>query len=96
MLGAFQLAFHVIGQGGVVSLDPCRAQTFEHVKDVFELKENRRRRRPLKLQAAQMLQLGQHINQWRIERWVEQGQIMVIKGWHGVFVGWLENYLQYL
>jgi hypothetical protein len=87
LAGASELAFHIIGQGGVVALDARRAQTFEHVKNVLELKEDRRRRRALKLQAAQMLQLGQHIHQRRIERRVEESQIVMNKGRHQALCG---------
>ncbi len=42
--GTFQLAFHVICQGGVIALDAGRTQTFEHVEDMLELKKHRSRR----------------------------------------------------
>ena len=76
---AFQLAFHVIGQGGVIALDAGRTLAFEHVKDMLELKEHRSGRGAGQAKTAQVFQLRRHVHQWGIKSRAEQAQIMMAK-----------------
>ena len=78
-----QRAFHIVRQGGVVALNAGRTQALQHVKNALELKKHRRRCGARQLQAAQMLQLGQHIHQRGVKGGVQQRQIKVIKFSHG-------------
>ena len=76
-------ALHIVGQGGVVAFNAGRAQAFQNMENVLELEKHRCGGRPSQLQAPQMLQLRQHIDQRRIEGGVDQLQIKMCESGHG-------------
>jgi len=77
-----QTALHVVGQRGVVALDTGRAQALQHVEDVLELEEDRRWGAAAQLQTTQMLKLGDHIDQRRVECGIQQPKVVVVEGRH--------------
>ena len=80
--GALQRTLHIVGQRGVVAFYAGGTQALQHVKNALELKEHRRRCGARQLEAAQVLQLGQHIDQRGIKSGVEQHDVKVIKCSH--------------
>ncbi|MCH7549261.1 MAG: hypothetical protein IH969_06985 [Candidatus Krumholzibacteriota bacterium] len=59
----FEPALDIVGQRGVVAFDAGRPQAFQHVEDLLELEEHRRRRAAFQPETAQMFELGHHIDQ---------------------------------
>src|SRR5450830_1535596 len=93
--GAVDRRFDIIRQGGMVSLDPCRAQALEHVKNSLELEESRRRSGTGQIQPAQVLEFIENVHERRVERRVQQAQVEVGKCGHrfptsgmGLYVMW--------
>jgi len=57
------------------------------MEHLLQLHEHRRRGGASHFQAPQMIQIGQHIQQRRIEAWIQQAQVVVLEQWHEPVIG---------
>ena len=77
---------HVVGQRGVVAFDAGRRQALQQVENLFELHKDRGWRAAPDFKPAQMLQVGEHVQQRRVEPRVQQLQIVVQKLRHADWI----------
>ena len=82
-------SFYVLRNRCSIAFNSCRANAFQYMKDVFELKENPRSCSAMKFEFSQVIELYERICQGSIKAWADNS-----KG-EFLFVGH-SNYTVYL